>query len=169
MMTSYIFPLYKSKILPQQLNIHMDVQRFEAFIETFQDMKCKQMELDVFATPFNVTVATVPSTFQHEIIEHQTDDTLKGVYLSTPLVEFYQHYINADDFPILQKHALKYVSLLRSTYSCEQFFSKLNLTKNRLHTRFTDENVKMELRVATSSTSADIANLTKEKSFQPPH
>jgi len=46
----------------------------------------------------------------------------KGMYLSAPLVEFYQRYIKADDFPILRKHALKYVSLFGSTYCCEQFF-----------------------------------------------
>ncbi|XP_076805709.1 general transcription factor II-I repeat domain-containing protein 2-like [Clavelina lepadiformis] len=50
----------------------------EAFIERFQDMKYKQMELDIFAALFNVTAAAVPSKFQHEIIELQYDDTLKG-------------------------------------------------------------------------------------------
>jgi len=90
------------------------------------------------------------------------------MYLTALLVEFYQRYINADDFSILRKHALKYVSLFGSTYCCEQFFSKLNLTKSRLGTRLTNENFEMELRVVTSSTSADIARLTKEN-FQPSH
>ena len=54
----------------------------EAFIERFPDMKCKRMELDIFAAPFNVTAAAFPSNFQHEIIELQTDDTLKGMYLN---------------------------------------------------------------------------------------
>ena len=78
-------------------------------------MKSKQMELDIFATPFKVVAAAAPDNFQHEIIELQTNDTLKSMYLNTPLVEFYQRYVTADDFPILQKHALKYVSLFGST------------------------------------------------------
>ena len=45
-------------------------------------MKCKQMQLDIFAAPFNVTTAAVPSNFHHEIIELQTDNILKGIYLN---------------------------------------------------------------------------------------
>jgi len=102
--------------------MHVSAKISEAFIGRPQDLKCEQMELDNFATLFSVTAAAVPSNFQHEIMELQTDDTLKGMYLSAPLVEFYQRYIKADDFPILRKHALKYVSLFGSTYCCEQFF-----------------------------------------------
>ena len=65
---------------------------FQTFSERFQDMKSKQMELDIFATPFNVVAISAPNNFQHEIlvIELQTNDTLKSMYLNTPLVEFYQ-------------------------------------------------------------------------------
>ena len=77
-------------------------------------------------------------------------------------------YINADDFSILRKHALKYVSLWKYLLLWI-IFSKLNLAKSRLCTRLTDENIEMELGVATSLTSADVARLTKEKNFQPSH
>ena len=80
------------------------------------------MEWDIFATPFNAVAASAPNNFQHEIIELQTNNTLKNMYLNTPLAEFYQRYVTADDFPILRKHALKYVSLSGSTYCCKQFF-----------------------------------------------
>ena len=113
-----------------------------------------------------MTAAAVPSHFQHEIIELHTDDTLKDMYLNTPLVDLCQRYVNADNFRILWKHGLIYVSLFGSTDWCEQFFSKLNLTKSSLRFSLTDQNVKMELRVATFSTSADIACLTREKNFQ---
>ena len=134
-------------------------------MERFQDIKCKQTELDIFATRFNVTAAAVHSNFQHEIIELHTDHTLKGMYLSTPLVEFCQRYVNANDFLIQRKHGLKYVLLFGSTYCCEQFFSALNLTKSLLRSSLTDQNFEMELRVATSSTSVDIARLTRKKNF----
>ena len=124
--------------------------------------------VEYFCHSFQCDCSCCSCNFQHEIIELQNDDTLEGMYLTALLVEFYQRYINADDFSILRKHALKYVSLFGSTYCCEQFFSKLNLTKSRLGTRLTNENFEMELRVVTSSTSADIARLTKEN-FQPSH
>jgi len=111
----------------------------ETFSERFQEMKSKQIELDIFATPFNVVAVDVPSNFQHEIIELQTNDTLKSMYFNTPLVDFYQRYLTADGFPILRKHALKYTSLFGSIYCCEQFFSKLNLAKSRIRSRITDE------------------------------
>ena len=60
----------------------------ETFSERFQDMKSIQMELDIFATPFNVVAAAAHSNFLHEIMELQTNDTLKGMYLNTPLVEY---------------------------------------------------------------------------------
>ena len=142
---------------------------FETFSERIQDIKSKQMELNIFATPFNVVASAAPNNFQHEIIELQTNDTLKSMHLNTPLVEFYQRYVTADDFPILGKHALKYVSLFGSIYCCEQFFSKLNLAKSRFRSRISNENLGQQLRIATSSASADIARLIKEKNFQPSH
>jgi len=75
----YIFPLYKSKILLQQLNMHLPAKISEAFIGRPQDLKCEHMELDIFATLFSVTAAAVPSNFQHEIMELQTDDTERYV------------------------------------------------------------------------------------------
>uniref|UniRef100_UPI00358F8063 general transcription factor II-I repeat domain-containing protein 2A-like n=1 Tax=Myxine glutinosa TaxID=7769 RepID=UPI00358F8063 len=54
----------------------------QAFGERFQDMKSKQRELNIFATPFNVEPADVPDNLQHEIIELQTMTSSK---LAVPL------------------------------------------------------------------------------------
>ena len=89
------------------------------------------------------------------------------IYINTPLVNFCQRYVYVDDFPILSIRGIKYVSLFESSYCCEQFFYKLNLTKSPFRSSLTDQNDKMELRVATSFTSADIAHLTREKNFTP--
>ena len=135
----------------------------EAFSERFQDMKCKQMELDIFAAPFNVTAAVVPSNFLRKIIELQADNTLKDIYLDTPLIDFYQRYINADVFSFCETD-FKFVPLLGSTYCCEQFFFfRPNITKSRFRFGLTNKNVEMELGVAASLTSAGIARLAKEK------
>jgi hypothetical protein len=127
------------------------------------------MELNIFATPFNVEPADVPYNLQHEIIQLQSDDELKARYNNLPLLEFYKRYISNDDFPTLRRHALKYAYVFGTPYCCEQFFSKLTIAKSRLRSRLTDANLEKQLRVATSSVPGNITRLTKEKQFQPSH
>lgn len=141
----------------------------DAFNERFKDVKSKQIELNIFATPFNVEPADVPDNLQHEIILLQTNVELKARYNNLPLLEFYKRYIRNDEFPILRRHALKYASVFGTTYCCEQFFSKLTIAKNRLRSRLTDVNLENQLRVATSSISANITRLSKDRQFQPSH
>jgi hypothetical protein len=142
---------------------------FEAFNERFKDVKRKQMELNIFATPFNVEPADVPDNLQHEIIQVQSSDELKARYNNLPLLEFCKRYISNEEFPTLRRHALKLASVFGTTYCCEQFFSKLTIAKSRLHSRLIDANLGKQLRVATSSIPANITHLTKEKQFQPSH
>ncbi|KAI7789328.1 putative general transcription factor II-I repeat domain-containing protein 2-like [Triplophysa rosa] len=74
----------------------------QAFGERFQDMKSKQKELKIFATPFNVEPSDVPDNLQHEIIELQSNDECKAKYNNLPLLEFYKLYVRSEDFPILR-------------------------------------------------------------------
>ncbi|XP_069840988.1 general transcription factor II-I repeat domain-containing protein 2B-like [Dendropsophus ebraccatus] len=144
-------------------------QLIEAFSERFQDVKSKQMELNIFSTPFNVEPADVPDNLQHEIIQLQSNDELKARYNNVPLLEFYKHYLSNDEFPTLRKHALKYASVFGTTYCCEHFFSKLTIAKCQLRTRLTETNLENQLRVATSSVPAHVKRIAKEKHFQPSH
>ena len=141
----------------------------EAFGERFRDVKSKQMELNIFATPFNVEPADMPDELQLELIQLQCDDELKARYSNLPLLEFYRRHISNNAYPTLRKHALRYASVFGTTYCCEQFFSKLTLAKSRLRSRLTDANLEKQLRVATSSAAADTARLVKEKQSQPSH
>ena len=141
----------------------------ERFNAGFQDIKSKQVELDIFSIPFNVTPASAPSELQLELIKLQSDDTLKAMYLNKPLLEFYRVHVSKEEFPNLRASALKWSSVFGSTYLCEQFFSKMNITKSRYRSRLTDENLSMRLRVATSSVRPDIKRLVKQKSFQISH
>ena len=122
----------------------------ERFNAGFQNIKSKQLELDIFSIPFNVTPASAPPELQLELIKLQSDDTLKAMYLNKPLLEFYRVYVLKEKFPNLRASALKWSSVFGSTYFCEQFFSKMNMAKSRYRSRLTDENLSMQLRVATS-------------------
>ena len=140
----------------------------ERFNAGFQDIKSKQVELDIFSIPFNVTPASAPSELQLELIKLLSDDTLKAMYLNKTLLEFYCVYVSKEEFPNLRASALKWSSVFGSTYLC-QFFSKMNITKSRYRSRLTDENLSMWLRVATLSVRPDIKRLVKQKSFQISH
>uniref|UniRef100_H3A113 HAT C-terminal dimerisation domain-containing protein n=1 Tax=Latimeria chalumnae TaxID=7897 RepID=H3A113_LATCH len=142
---------------------------FRKFCERFQDLKVKELEFNIFATPFNVEVVNVPENFQHEVIELQSNSELMAKYNNLSLLEFYRLYVDADKFPNLRRHALKIVSLFGTTYCYEQFFSKLSITKNHLRAKLTDDNLENQLRIATSSVPVDITRLTKEKQSQPSH
>ena len=94
----------------------------ERFNAGFQDIKSKQVELDIFSIPFNVAPASAPSEFQLQLIKIQNDDTLKAMYLNKPLLEFYRVYVSQEEFPNLL--ALKSSSVFGSTFLCEKFFLK---------------------------------------------
>ena len=141
----------------------------ERFNAGFQDIKSKQVELDIFSIPFNVTPASAFFGFQLELIKLQSDDTLKAMYLNKPLLEFYRVYVSKEEFPNLRASAFKWSSVFGSTYLCEQFFSRMNITKSRYRSRLTDENLGMQLRVAISSICPNIKRLVKQKSFQISH
>ena len=73
----------------------------ESFNARFQDVKSKQLELDIFSITFNVTSASAPSELQIEFIKLQSDKTLKAMYLNKPLLELYLVYVPKEEFPNL--------------------------------------------------------------------
>ena len=138
----------------------------KSFNARFQEFKGKQLELDIFSIPFNVAPASAPPEIQLELIKLQCDDKLKALYLNNKLwLEFYRDCVAKHEFSNLRRHALKCSSVFGSTYLCEQFFSKLNLTKSRYRSKLTDENLSLQLRVATSSVRPDIKAFSKPKVF----
>ena len=141
----------------------------ETFTARLQDIKSKQLELDIFSIPFNVTPASAPTEFQLKLIKLKNDDMLRVMYLNKPLLEFYRVYVSKEEFPNLRACALIWSSVFKSTYLCEQFFYKMNITKSRYRSRVTDENLCMKLRVATSSVHPNIRRFVKQKNFQISH
>ena len=87
----------------------------KTFTARFQDIKSKQLELDIFSISFNATPASAPTEFQLELIKLQNDDTLKAMYLNKPLLKFYCVYISKEEFPNLRASAFIWSSVFRST------------------------------------------------------
>ena len=95
---------------------------------------------------------------------------MKRAFAETDLVTFYGQYVqSASIFPNLSQHALKFISLFGSTYSCEQLFSMMKNVKSKSRSLLTDNHLSGVLRIATSSTRADIDTLCKQKQCQISH
>ena len=90
------------------------------------------------------------------------------MYLDKPLLEFDRVYVSNEELPNLIASAHKWSSVFGSTYLCEKFFYNEH-HKSRYRSRLTDENLSMQLRVATSSVRPNIKRLVKQKSFQISH
>ncbi len=142
---------------------------YDEFERRFQDLKKRELEFRICEVPFDVLPENAPALFQLELIEIQSDNVLKAKYNSMPLLQFYNLYVSEEHFPNLREHTLKMASMFGTTYKCEQFFSKLNLTKNRLRARLTDKNLSNQLRVAVTSIPPNIEELSKKKQSQHSH
>ena len=103
-----------------------------------------------------------------ELIELKADMDAKRKYSEMSLVDFYKLYM-CERFPNLSLHAKRMTSLFGGTYCCEQFFSKMNLTKTRCRSQLTDKHLTSQLRVATTSVKADIDKICKDSKFQVSH
>jgi len=126
-----IFPRWKNTIQLFVLNMLWNVPvSWKALMLDFMISKASSWSLISFLS-HSVLPASAPSELQLELIKLQSDDTLKAMYLNKPLFEFYRVYVWKEEFPNLRASALKGSSVFGSTYLCEQFFSKMNITKSR--------------------------------------
>jgi len=139
------------------------------FSSRFADFARHAKDFQLFSDPFSVNAETAPESMQMELIELQCNGDLERKYREVSLIQFYKLYIAQEEFPTIRFHALKMVSLFPSTYICEQFFSKMKLTKSKNRCRLTDDNLSNELRVATSNINANISDLCRDKICQMSH
>ena len=122
----------------------------------------------MFAQPFDLVVEDSLDDFQMELIEQQADMETKRKYSENSLVDFYKLHV-CEKYPNFSRHAKRMTSLFGGTYCCEQFFSKMKLTKSRRRSQLTDEHFTSQLRVATTFVKADVNKLCKNLKFQVPH
>ena len=73
------------------------------------------------------------------------------------LLRFYQDHLQASGiYPNLLDHAKQMACIFGSTYVCEQFFSKMNYTKNKNRARLTDGNLNDCLLLASTNIQPNI-------------
>ena len=71
----------------------------------------------------------MPSELQLELIDLQANGLLKEKHRERKLLEFY-HCLPNDEFLKLKKFASGMASMFRTTYVCEQTFSKMKKVKS---------------------------------------
>ena len=104
----------------------------------------------------------MPSELPLELIDLQANGLLKEKHREEKLLEFYRCLPN-DEFLKLKKFASGMASVFRTTYVCEQTFSKMKNVKSENRTRFTDEHLKAILLVQCSNTKPNIEDIMKNK------
>jgi hypothetical protein len=139
------------------------------FNRRFSDITKYDKTFEIFSSPFQVDVSTVPEAVQMEIINLQCNNELKQIYTTTSKIDFYNPYITAETYPNLRLFAQKIVSAFGSTYVCEAFFSKMKFNKSKFRASLTDENLENQLRCATTKIDVDLKTLVDRKEKQISH
>lgn len=139
------------------------------FVNRFTDFKKSSLNMEIFQNPFAVDISEVPSNLQMNIVDLQSNSTLKTAFKeSTDLIQFYGG-LSSENFKELKKFAQQIITMFGSTYLCEQTFSILNYRKNNNCSRLTDEHLDAILRVSTTKMKADIKKLASQMQPQKSH
>ncbi|XP_077386299.1 general transcription factor II-I repeat domain-containing protein 2-like isoform X1 [Festucalex cinctus] len=131
------------------------------FSRRFSDFENIDESLQLVSCPFSQDPETVPHEVQLELIDLQSDATLKEKFNTLKLNDFYAS-LNEATFPNLRRTAQKMLALFGSTYVCEQTFSVMNMNKARHRSRITDQHLGSILRIATTKLTPDFDALTKQ-------
>uniref|UniRef100_A0A3P8SCY2 HAT C-terminal dimerisation domain-containing protein n=1 Tax=Amphiprion percula TaxID=161767 RepID=A0A3P8SCY2_AMPPE len=121
----------------------------------FQDFSAVDIEIKLFVTPFMKNAEEVEEILQFELIEMQCEDSLKNQHQLLSLLDIYLSLEEAK-FPLMRRYAKRMMSLLGSTYVCEQIFSLLMLNKGRLRTKMTNDHLCDVLRISTTKLTPDL-------------
>ena len=131
----------------------------------FEDFKQIELKFYLLTSPFSADVDAAPDELQLELIDIQSDHSLKEMFHSLPLVEPYKS-LSVQCFPCLRNFAARLFSIFGSTYICEQSFScmKINSSKNR--SMLSDTNLNAVMRVSTSNLVPDFKQIVKQNCDQ---
>lgn len=138
----------------QDLKMHFDMR--------FQDFEAIKPQLELFCRPLAATIENVPPELQLELIDIMNTTLLKHAYNDLDVIDFYRS-LSPLQYPNIRKFAAQIITIFASTYTCEQFFSLMKLTKPRLRAKLSDQNLVAAIRLACSTISPDIPKLVSQK------
>ncbi|KAL4719981.1 hypothetical protein ACJJTC_017323 [Scirpophaga incertulas] len=110
------------------------------FVNRFTDFKKSSLNMEIFQNPFAIDISEVPSNLQMNIVDLQSNSTLKTAFKeSTDLIQFYGDFFNSQ------------------------------LPQNKNCSRLTDEHLDAILRVSTTKMKADVKKLASQMQPQKSH
>lgn len=170
------FPNCKKAVEEAGINFHLKsdkmkdvlIQIQNQFSDRFGDFEKVSSKLKIFANPFSCDIEAVPTHLQMNVIDLQSNDTLKNSFCEiNDLVKFYGSL--SSDFDELKRFAQQLITIFGSTYLCEQTFSILNYRKNKYASRLTDEHLRAILRISTTNMKANIQQIAAQIQPQTSH
>jgi hypothetical protein len=170
------FPNCKKAVEEVGMNFHWKNDKMKCilmqlqnqFNDRFCDFEKVSGKLKIFANPFSCHIDDVPSNLQMNVIDLQSNDTLKNsFYEINDLVKFYGSL--PSNFDELKRFAQQLITIFGSTYLCEQTFSILNYRKNKYCSRLTNEHLSAILRISTTGMKANIPQIASQIQPQKSH
>ena len=158
------FPLLKTRAVTQASSGKYSPQLMalkEGFIRRFADFKAIEGEFDFLSSPCACDIETATEELQMELIDLQTDNSLKRMFESKPLAELYSSQ-HSEKFQNLKKFARKMFVLFASTYLCEQTFSIMKVNKSKNRSLLTDSNLQSVVKNHTSNLTPNFNKLVND-------
>lgn len=124
----------------------------------FGDFKNMENDFSLFANPFTMDILKVRPDLQLEVSDLQNDTFIKGKCKDLVGFDIYKN-IDPTNFPGLRKFAVRTEAMFGSTYTCEQFFSKMNTIKSCKRSRLSDESLHAQITVAAYDETPDFKRL----------
>lgn len=128
------------------------IQEFE---KSFQDFQKNHGFFVIFATPLSVNITTLPTNFQMEYTELQSNIHLKLKCDHIFLLHFPKICLSREKYPSLNNHTLFMSSLLVSTHICEQLLSMMQHRKRNISSKISVDLLENSLGMPTTSTELD--------------
>ena len=153
--TQAVAPASSENCSTQLIALHQE------FVRRFADFKAMEEQFDLLSSPFACDIETASEELQMELIDLQTDDSLKKMFKTKMLIEF-DASLPSEKFQRLKSFAKKMFVLFASTYICEQTFSIMKVNKLKNRALITDSNMQLVLRISTSHLSPDFDKLVNE-------
>ena len=134
------------------------------FFTRFKDYEFHEHSYEIFSSPFHTDIDKAPVDIQLELIDLQHRTDLNTEYVKMDLGGFYRKYLDQEKFPNLRNFMAYNKVFFGSTYSCEQFFSKLGFMKFACRAVMTGEHLENGFRVARTSTKVNLNRVVQIKS-----
>ncbi|KAM8966907.1 general transcription factor II-I repeat domain-containing protein 2-like [Pelodytes ibericus] len=134
----------------------------------FKELHLHEQDIQLFRNPFSIDIENVDTIYQMEVAQLQNCDSLKDVFKSSSLHNFYAS-LPSETYPHLRNHAQKMATIFGSTYVCEQTSSRMKHLKSPTRSRLTDAHLHHLLRLAVTNMEPDIDHLISQKQAHSSH